>query len=353
MTQVTTTARRARTALQILLPYGRPHRSHLRRGVLATIVLVAARLAFPWPLRGLMEIVFHTRLTGRGGTVTGMVPSVGDPMVWLVGAFGLIILVWGLSEALQRLAFTRYAVGLVRDVQRIALKRLPKASRSGQDAGDLISTVTSDAARVKSGIKSVLIGISRNGAFFLGVAVIVSLIDPLIGVVFLVGGLATIFAGAVGAWRSSMIIRRSRQREGALTESLHQFFSGTASLSMARADANAEKKPADSKATRVEGLTTLAVHGILGLSTITILLLTVGAGRSGSLSSGSVFTILAYILLMHNKTVGLGRSIVKLGRVLPSAERISRLARPRRTKDPVREPLPDLPPSAAERAARV
>ncbi|MEP6817628.1 MAG: ABC transporter transmembrane domain-containing protein [Marmoricola sp.] len=334
---MSTTVRRARTAFRILLPYGRPYRHHLAFGGLATLVLVGARLAFPWPLRGLMEIVFHQNLTGRGGTVLRLVPKAGDPVIWLISSFAVIILIWGVSESLQRLAFTRYAVGLMRSVQTAALRRLPKAARSGQEAGDLIATVTSDASKVKSGIKSILIGITRNGSFFLGVAVIVTLIDPLIGIVFLVGGLATILAGAVGAWRSSMIIRRSRVREGALTEALHQFLRGAGSLETP----TPESRPADSKATRVESLTTLAVHVILGISTFAILILTINAGRNGSLSSGSVFTILAYILLMHNKTVGLGRSIVRLGRVLPSAERIARLAKPKRpSSEPTPDPLP-------------
>lgn len=340
MTQLRTTARRARTSAQTLLPYGRPHRRHLVEGAIAAVVLVAARLAFPWPLRGLIEIVFQANSGGRGAVVARLVPPVGDPVAWLVGGFAGIVLIWAVSESLQRLSFTRYAVGLVRDVRRAALLRVPIAAKRGRGAGDLISTVTSDAARVKTGLKSILIGMSRNGGFFLGVAVIVSVIDPLIGGVFLAGGLATVVVGGVGAWRSSMIIRRAREREGRLTEELHQFLTGTGELS-APASATA---PADSKATRVEGLTTLAVHIILGTATCAILLLTVRAGRNGSLSPGSVFTILAYILLMHNKTVALGRSIVRLGRVLPSAERISRLVKrgpPRETpRRPVNGPTP-------------
>lgn len=323
MTRVSTTARRARTAFRILLPFGRPHRRHLVKGGLATIALVGARLAFPWPLRGLMEIVFQPSPAGRGRTVLSLVPQTGDPVVWLISSFAAIIVLWALAESVQRLAFTRYSVGLVGAVQQAALRSLPRAVKPGRSAGDLISTVTSDASRLKSGVKSILISTTRNGGFFLGVAVIVMLIDPLIGIVFLVGGIATIAAGAVGAWRSSSVIRRSRQREGALTEHLHLFFSGESDLSP---PAPKDKRP-DSTATRIEGLTTVTVHAILGVSTFAILWLTIQAGRNGSLSSGSVFTILAYILLMHNKTVSLGRAIVRIGRVLPSAERIARLAK--------------------------
>ncbi|MFN2562345.1 MAG: hypothetical protein ABR571_13760 [Jatrophihabitans sp.] len=326
MTQLSTTLRRARKSSRVLLPYGRPHRRHLVRGAVATVFVVAARLAFPWPLRGLLEVVFHSNGAGRQGAVLAIVPDAGDPVVWLVASFAVIVIVWGVAESLQRLEFTRYAVGLVQGVRRAALRQLPAAAKEGQDAGDLIATVTSDAARVKTGTKSILIGMSRNGGFFLGVAVIVTIIAPLIGAVFLVGGLVTAVVGGYGAWRSSVIVRRSRIREGKLTGDLHGFLSGGADV----VAPPAKSSRADSKATRVEGLTTLAVHVVLGASTCTILLLCVQAGRNGSLSSGSVFTILAYVLLMHNKTVSLGRSIVRLGRVLPSAERIAALARSKR-----------------------
>src|SRR5206468_10934788 len=158
-----------------------------------TLVLVAARLSFPWPLRGLLELVFHNNNTGQG--VVGLVPKVGDPAVWLIGAFVVIILVWGVAESLQRLAFTRYAVGLTQGLREAALARLPERGARSVRPGDVLATITGDTSRVKTGVKSILIGISRNGVFFLGVTVIVTIIDPIVGLVFLTGGIAVVLAG--------------------------------------------------------------------------------------------------------------------------------------------------------------
>lgn len=332
MRQVQKALRRTRSSYRVLAPYGAPHRRHLLSGGAAALVLVAARLAFPWPLRGLMEIVFHQGASGRAQGVVSMVPHVGDPVGWLIGAFVVIVLVWGVAESWQRLAFTRFAVGLSRDLRAAALKQVSSGGPRGTEAGDVIATVTGDTSKLKSGVKSILVNVSRNGTFFLGVALIVSLIDPVIGLVFLTGGLATVVAGGVGASRTSSITRRSRRREGALAHDLHLYLAGDAALDAPSTSRQQRRRP-DSKVTRVEGLTTLAVHAILAAATCTILLLTIHAGRTGALSPGSVFTILAYILLMHNKTVGLGRSIVRSGRVLPSAERIAALVkRPSRAK---------------------
>lgn len=323
MKQLRKTLRRSHAAYRVLSPYGAPHRQYLLSGAAATLVLVAARLAFPWPLRGLMEIVFPKKAGGREQTVVGLVPHIGDPVLWLIGAFVLIILIWGVAESRQRLSFTRYAVGLAYDLRNAAIARVSGRAARGSAPGELISTVTGDTSRVKSGVKSILINISRNGAFFLGVAVIVTVIDPVIGLVYVVGGLATVIAGALGASRSSPIMRRSRAREGALADELHRHLAGETKLG---APPSATRKP-DSKVTRVEGLTTVTVHAILAAATCAMLFLTISEGRAGKLSAGSVFTILAYVLLMHNKTVSLGRSIVRVGRVLPSAERIAGLVK--------------------------
>lgn len=330
MKQLRKTLRRAHAVYRVLAPFGAPHRRYLVRGAVATLVLVAARLAFPWPLRGLMEIVFHNnKATGRAQEVVNLIPRRGDPVLWLIGAFVVIILVWGVAESRQRLSFTRYAVGMTNDLRSAAIARVPRRAARGAAPGDLISTVTGDTSRVKTGVKSILIGISRNGVFFLGVAVIVTVIDPLVGMVYVVGGLATVIAGALGASRSSPIIRRSREREGTLADELHRHLTGERALD---ASPIGEREP-DSKVTRVEGLTTFTVHAILAATTCAVLFLTISASRDGKLSPGAVFTILAYVLLMHNKTVGLGRSIVRVGRVLPSAERIGALAKRRPKSD--------------------
>ncbi len=315
------TLRRTRAAYQALVPYGTAHRQHLLTGAVATVILVAARLAFPWPLRGLLEIVFRQNGSGRAQRVVSLVPHYGDPIVWLIGAFVVIILVWAMAESRQRLSFTRYAVGLSSNLRAAAIARVPGRAASGSAAGDLISIVTGDTSRVKTGVKSILIGISRNGAFFLGVAVIVTVIDPVVGLVFVTGGLATVLAGTVGAARSSRIVRRSRERAGALADELHHHLSGESELDPSP---RGDREP-DSKATRVEGSATFTVHAILAAATCAMLFLTISDARAGKLSAGSVFTIFAYVLLMHNKTVALGRSIVRVGRVLPSAERIAAL----------------------------
>ena len=321
--------RRSRRAYQGLAPFARPYRRYLLEGAGATLLLVAARLAFPWPLRGLMDIVLRTGRggnVGRGAVAARWVPHNVDPLWWFVGWFVVIIVVWGASEARQRLAYTRLAVGLVRDARDAALRNLPDINLA--DPGSVIATITGDAARVRTGVKSLLVGTTRNGAFFLGVAVIVGLIYPLVGLVFLGGGLGTALLGGLGAWRASHLARRSRRRESALTTDIYRYLNGETAAPLPDL---APRRAPDSKLMRIEGWTTFAIHLVLALTTCAILVLTVAAGRTGRLSSGSVFTVIAYVLLMHNKSVSVGRRVIRTAGLLASAERLGRQAAPRRS----------------------
>jgi hypothetical protein len=51
--------------------------------------------------------------------------------------------------------------------------------------------------------------------------------------------------------------------------------------------------------------------------------LAIHAGRAGTVSPGEIFIVLIYVTLMHNKMVSFGRMIVRIGRVVTSAERLA------------------------------
>ena len=79
-------AQKTRRAIRALLSYGRIHRRSLLVGCLGAVGVVLVRLALPWPLRGIMEVVFPA---SAGGTfqIASRLPAHGDPMLWLGGAY--------------------------------------------------------------------------------------------------------------------------------------------------------------------------------------------------------------------------------------------------------------------------
>ena len=340
--------RRTRYVTRRLGPYARPHRRLLIFGFLGTLVVVACRLAFPWPLRGILELAFSEQ--GATG-VTDMVPASGDPALWLGGAFVLIVLCQGLAELVQRLSFARFSIGLVHDARTAAVEKLSRPQAPGlpdRDPGDVIARVIGDSARVKSGLKGVLIRMTQNGVFFFGVLVVLFVIDMRLGLVFLAGGVVMTAIALFGAVRVTNISRRLRRREGLLAGRMHSLLMGDDASEDADDVDAAERKSAraEGKTTKVEGLTIWAVHGTLAFTSFGVVLLGLHLVRSGALQPADMFTVLFYLLMVHNPTVRLSRQTVRLGRVLASAERLAKVLK-REEAIPEAGPMPQDRPEGA------
>lgn len=270
-------------------------------------------------------------------------PAGVNASLWLTVSFVAIIGVWALSEYIQRLAFARFAAGTVRDARDAAVKRLEAGGGADRDPGEILARIMGDSARVKSGIRGVLVNTTRNGIFFLGVAAIVLIIDVNIGLVLIRGGLLSVLFACVGARNAAHLSRRFRRRESALTGRLHHVLAaasgavgGDEPLTTA---AKGKAAGRDAALSRIEGYTTITIHLVLAATTCAMLLLAIDAGRAGTVSPGSIFILLIYVTLMHNKTVAFGRMIVRIGRVVTSAERLAGVAAPQPPTAPGRPPV--------------
>jgi hypothetical protein len=91
-----------------------------------------------------MEIDVH-RGGRRGMSVANLVPHVGDPTLWLVGAFVAVIMVWAVAEHVQRLAFARYAAASARHLQSMAAARLVARPSDSESRGDAMSRIVGTA----------------------------------------------------------------------------------------------------------------------------------------------------------------------------------------------------------------
>ena len=130
-----------------------------------------------------------------------------------------------------------------------------------------------------------------------------------------------------GAVRVTNISRRLRRKEGLLAGRMHALLIGAEAAEDQDEVESAERKSAraEAKTTKVEGLTIWAVHATLAVTSCGVVLLGLHLVRSGALQPADMFTVLFYLLMVHNPTVRLSRQTVRLGRVLASAERLAKV----------------------------
>jgi ABC-type multidrug transport system fused ATPase/permease subunit len=298
-----------------LLPFARPHRGILGRGLVWTCLLVGARLALPLPLVAVVQ-----RASPSGAD------SAGFPAALLSAAFVALALLAGLAEHHQRLAFAHFAGRAIADGRDAALARV-QADR-GDPSGDLTAQVVGDALRAKQCLKGVLNHITVNGLLVIGVCVALAVTDLWLGLVQLVGALLLIVVAMLGAAGVGSVAAEHRDREASLAGSVHRLASGGSgpvdvhALAALR-ELDADSGIADVAMTRREGVTTWVVHVVLVASAAGVLVLGVHGVRSGQLTTAALFGVMAYLLVLHGPAIRFARQITRTAPLLVSARQLA------------------------------
>lgn len=314
-----------------LLPFARRHLGQLLIGLAFTFLLVASRLALPLPLGAVVD---HATAGGRPSPLLGW----GDPVaVWSSG-FVLLALVAGMAEHYQRLAFAHFAGRSVADARSEAVSRVKR--QYDDMSGVRMATVIADSARVKQGLKGVLNHITLNALLVIGACVILMGLDTRLGLAQLAGVGVLVVVAVLGAAQVARVAVRFRDGEARVAGSVHDFVSGrrrdgaagdghgdvasggTVSSMDDLRGSDADSGRADTGITAWEGITTAVVHVVLAVSGAAVLLLGVSAAREGAISTGTLFSVMAYLLVLHGPAVRFARQVTRIAPLVVSAKHL-------------------------------
>ena len=312
-----------RRVLALLARYGRRRRRTLASGLGAAILVVGIRLAMPWPLRGVVETVFPARAHHHRPTFTAWLPGFGDPVLWLAAAYLVLAIASGLAEMRQRVRMKQFAVGVVHDLRLDAVRAV---ARGGTEptSGDLLARIVGDSARIKEGLSGILVHLSQNGLLFLGVALVFLILHPMLGLVFVAGGLLSIWVGFVTVPSVATVADAQRHLEGRFAESLRKALKHG---DVDEADEMVDRKSAagDVRTTKLITRSSVLVNGVFGATVGAGLWIGAMAVRNDALAPGALFLFIAYVLTVHRRIVQVGRQIARTGKVLAASNRIAAL----------------------------
>ncbi len=307
-------------------PFARPHRRRLLGALGASVVVTLAQLALPWPLSWLVD---HAAPTGATRSAPpSWLPTAGSPTVMAVGCLVVIGIVLGGSEYLQRVSVAKYVVRGINDARVGILTGLmlaPASAAKKRDPGDVVTRVVTDTARLRLGMKGALVHILQHGLFLIGVSVVLLVLDPILGLVYLVGLTLALGVAVVGADLTATLSRRRRGRESRIVgEALRA--ATTPGEEVATKDTDRARSVAI--ISQIKGRTAVAVQVVLAITACGVLILAVRFSVAGRLGTADVALVSSYLLMLHYPMMRMGRQITRLGPQLTSAERLARLARP-------------------------
>ncbi|MFQ5464315.1 MAG: ATP-binding cassette domain-containing protein [Thermodesulfobacteriota bacterium] len=337
------TKKKKQRAIDAIITYGGPHRRRLVRGGLATIGVVFFRLAMPWPLRGVVEVVFP-RGSHSGRLMVDYLPGWGDPVLWLGGVYLLLALGLGVSEYIQRVDIMRFAAGTVHDMRAAAVraaKWLPLQERA--TSGDLIARIIGDSARIKAGLSGIMVHGLQNGLLFLAVCLLLLYISLPLGMVFLVAGVIALYIGLTTSTPVAETASKHRSKEGDYAAALQEGLE-TGGLDLQLEELNSSSARKEVKTTRLIARSSLFIHVVLAAAVGLALWVGAKGVTAGMIAPGELFLFIAYALTVHRRMVQVGRQSARTGKVLACANRIGSIISNAASAGARRPTAPDMAP---------
>ena len=306
-----------------LSTFGRRHRKVFVKGALSAAGVVAARLAMPWPLREIADTLSNTvpGSTEPGALYTDIFES--------AAVFLLAVVAIGLFDFLVRLWFSRFAIATTRDLRQAAFRNalgVDSTSRSAI-AGDLVSRLIGDAARVKAGIQGFLVHVATNGLLFLGVTTILFIMSPSLGAIFC---LIAVVTAAVTIWGARRLFKMSllhREKEGQLANKIHSSLTRLTDKAKLKR-INKSSGDYDASLTKLQGQITWATHAIFGVCIVVALAVSANSVLAGQLTSGDMVLFILYALTIRGPIVRLARQGTRTGKILGPATRLVQMLEP-------------------------
>ena len=165
------------TTFELLRPYVRRHWRALAGAALSSLVVAAADLARPWPIKLVVDELFD------GGDV-----DLGGGAVWLLLGIAALVLLIALSDAcasyLADLWLGRAGEGITHDL-RVSLydhlQRLSLRFHQSRSKGDLVTRVTGDANAVGELFSDTLGTVAQSAIVVVGMLAVSLALDPVVG----------------------------------------------------------------------------------------------------------------------------------------------------------------------------
>ncbi|MFQ5479880.1 MAG: ABC transporter transmembrane domain-containing protein [Thermodesulfobacteriota bacterium] len=315
------TSKKKNRAFNTLFTYGGHHSTWLYRGTAATIGVVFFRLLMPWPLRGVIEVVFPQG-SHKGWLLMSYFPEWGNPVVMLGGIYVLLALGLGLAEMSQRVNLKRFASQTAHDMRAAAVEGariMPLHKRTA--TGDIVSRIIGDSARIKAGLSGVMVHGLQNGMLFLAACAVMAYVSFWFALIFLLSGLIALYIGVYTSAPVADTASKLRRKEGnyaaAIADGLD---AGVMNLNMDDINWSSARKTV--RITAMIARSSVYVHVILAASVALALWIGAMGVKSGSLAPGDLFIFIAYAMTVHRRMVQVGRQIARSGKVLACADRI-------------------------------
>ena len=307
----------------------REHRTALAGAAASSVLITAAELAAPWPLKWVVDSLLDDRT----------VPFVLGPdelrlLVLIALATVGIAAVNALGSYTGDLWLRRAGERIAHDLRvrtYTHLQRLSLAFHDKRQKGDLVTRVTDDANRVGEVFADSLGAVSQAALTIVGMLAVGLLLDPVLGLAL--GAVVPALAVVTVHYRRRVrtAARRQRNRDGEIASLAAESLSAIRLVqAYGSEDFEQDRVAARSEQRRVSGVEVAVLEArfaelvdVLGaVATALVLVLGVVRVSSGAISIGAIVVFAQYARRLYRPLKDIAKHSTKISRAMARAERI-------------------------------
>jgi len=326
--------RRTRELFALLWPYAGGQRTLLWSGLGLSVLLVALRVAQPWPLKWVLDLLTgNHHHTGLGGLLQS--PALGT--AGMGALYLLITLAAASAEYWQLMVLTglgnrmlySFRTGLFAHVVR-----QPLTFHESRDTGELLTRIVYDTARLRQGVNGLLTQVFQTSATFLATSAVLLWLNAELAGVVVVSGMVALTAMGRSNEEIARAARKQRQREGKLAalvtedllgiRELQTFRTGTASDGRFGRQ-NTRSLTQEQKVRRLGAGLLFRIELLIALSVTVILWVGAREVRAGQLTPGDLVLFVSYAVSLYRPFSQFARQTARSGRTFACAERLTKI----------------------------
>jgi ATP-binding cassette subfamily B protein len=310
------------------------------------MVLIGLRLAQPWPLKWIIDIL-------SGHTLPEWLKLQSELSVALLSLSYIgISLLAGIADYWQTILLSGLGNRIIYSFRNQAfdhLFRLPLSFHEKRTVGELVTRIVYDTARLRRGVNGILIRTFQVVFTFVLNVIVIFLLNWQIAIVIgLIGTLALLLMNRNGK-KILFESRKNRRREGQLAAVVSEDMHGIREFQAFRPNRltderfdkrNIKSLASEQKVRRIAASMSAQVEILLAAGICVVLWIGAAAVQSGDLSVGSLVLISHYAVGLFGPFRQFARQAAQTGRTIACAERLTNIIE----NDTVINDAPDAEP---------
>ena len=326
--------RKIRGVAALLWPHTRGDRKLLVLGAGLSLLLIALRVAQPWPLKWILDLLTaRPEHAGLGGFLKA--PAFGIPGLSLAYiAITLSAATVAYAERLVLAGLGNRVIYRLRTALFGHVLRQPLAFHESRTTGELLTRIVYDTARLRQGVNAILLRIFQTAGLFVAMLAVLLWLNAGLAALVALGALLALSAMGWSGRRIAEAASKQRKKEGRLATTVAEDLLGVRELQTYRAGRwpderfgrkNVKSLVHEQRVRQLAAWLVLRIEVLVALSIAAILWVGGRQVQVGRLTPGDLVLFVSYAVGLYRPFEQFARQTYKLGKTFACGDRLRRI----------------------------